>query len=102
MPKSARTHLGKRKEKYESRKPEYSKLYHTQRWIKQSKLYRRRNPLCVECLKYGITTDCTGKNKGCVDHIVPHRGDLRVFWDKDNWQTMCTMHHNQKSGKERL
>ena len=21
-----------------------------------------------------------------VDHIAPHRGDLRQFWDKRNWQ----------------
>ena len=102
MPKAARTHLGHKKVRYEN-KPVYSKLYHTRRWINQSRLYRKRNPLCVECLKHGITTDCTGKRKGAVDHIIPHRGDMKLFWDKNNnWQTLCTMHHNQKSAKEKL
>ena len=89
MPKAARTHLGQKKVRYEN-KPQ------------QSTLYRKRNPLCGECLKHNITTDCTGKKKGAVDHIIPHRGDMKLFWDKKNWQTMCTMHHNQKSAKEKL
>ncbi|MFT6535436.1 MAG: 5-methylcytosine-specific restriction endonuclease McrA [Loktanella salsilacus] len=29
-----------------------------------------------------------------VDHIIPHRGDQGKFWDKTNWQSLCTHHHN--------
>jgi 5-methylcytosine-specific restriction endonuclease McrA len=29
-----------------------------------------------------------------VDHIIPHRGDQAKFWDKLNWQSLCTHHHN--------
>ncbi len=29
-----------------------------------------------------------------VDHIVPHRGDMELFWDEDNWQSSCNWHHN--------
>ena len=103
---AARTHLGDKRRRYENKKPEYSKLYHTQRWIKQSNLFREKNPLCVACLQYGIITDCQGKDKngrpkGATDHIVPHKGNKRLFFDKTNWQTLCLMHHNQKSAKER-
>lgn len=42
-----------------------------------------------------------------VDHIQPHRGDLELFWDPENWQPLCALHHNstkrtaEKSGKMR-
>jgi 5-methylcytosine-specific restriction protein A len=35
-----------------------------------------------------------------TDHIIPHKGDLDLFWDSDNWQSLCERHHNAKSAKE--
>ena len=29
-----------------------------------------------------------------VDHRIPHKGDQKLFWDKANWQPLCTTHHN--------
>ncbi|WP_196941894.1 hypothetical protein [Pseudooceanicola algae] len=29
-----------------------------------------------------------------TDHIVPHKGDQRLFWDKNNWQPCCAWHHD--------
>jgi 5-methylcytosine-specific restriction enzyme A len=34
-----------------------------------------------------------------VDHIRPHRGDLGLFWDRHNWQSLCKVHHD--SSKQR-
>jgi 5-methylcytosine-specific restriction protein A len=25
---------------------------------------------------------------------VPHKGDRALFWDRDNWQPLCTSCHN--------
>jgi 5-methylcytosine-specific restriction enzyme A len=36
-----------------------------------------------------------------LDHIVPHRGDRERFWDRRNWQSICTAHHIEKSARER-
>lgn len=42
-----------------------------------------------------------------VDHIVPHKGDEKLFWDEDNWQALCPPHHDsdkqmlEKSGEQR-
>ncbi|WP_417724208.1 HNH endonuclease signature motif containing protein [Salipiger sp.] len=37
-----------------------------------------------------------------VDHIVPHRGDKALFWDRTNWQPLCGHHHNaHKQRQER-
>jgi 5-methylcytosine-specific restriction endonuclease McrA len=29
-----------------------------------------------------------------VDHIIPHRQDLTLFWDPNNRQPSCDRHHN--------
>lgn len=29
-----------------------------------------------------------------TDHIIPHRGDRRLFWDPDNRQPACRWHHD--------
>ena len=65
------------------------------RWQRVSKAYLQSHPLCVECMKRGRYTKAT-----VVDHIVPHRGDQKLFWDQANWQALCTHHHNIKTGRE--
>jgi 5-methylcytosine-specific restriction protein A len=32
-----------------------------------------------------------------VDHIKPHRGNQKLFWDEDNWQPMCKQCHDRKT-----
>ena len=51
-----------------------------------------KHPLCVECEKEGRYVRAT-----VVDHIVPHRGDQTLFWDEDNWQSLCKRHHDTKT-----
>ena len=29
-----------------------------------------------------------------VDHVKPHRGDERLFFDYENTQSLCEFHHN--------
>lgn len=29
-----------------------------------------------------------------VDHIIPHRGDLDLFHDPENWQSLCKHCHD--------
>lgn len=63
-------------------------------WQRASKDFLRKHPLCVECLKKGKLTAATD-----VDHIVPHRGDRRLFWDTSNWQSLCGTCHKQKTAR---
>jgi 5-methylcytosine-specific restriction protein A len=35
-----------------------------------------------------------------VDHIVPHRGDMALFWDRSNWQAMSKLCHDRKTARE--
>lgn len=29
-----------------------------------------------------------------TDHVVPHRGDMVLFWDQAMWQPACDWHHS--------
>ena len=45
-------------------------------WQKARKRYLEAHPLCIECMKEGKYVKATD-----VDHIIPHRGDKKLFWD---------------------
>jgi 5-methylcytosine-specific restriction endonuclease McrA len=32
-----------------------------------------------------------------VDHIRPHKGDRKLFWNRANWQPMTSSCHNRKT-----
>jgi Restriction endonuclease len=33
-----------------------------------------------------------------VDHVVPHRSDVALFWDElHNWQSLCYSCHSRKT-----
>ena len=66
------------------------------RWVAAKNAYLRRNPLCVICKSAGTMTYAI-----CVDHIIPHNGDMKLFWDiKNNWQSLCRHCHSQKTMKD--
>lgn len=62
---------------------------YTRRWDKARLTYLQRHPLCVYCERQGRVTAAT-----VVDHIIPHRGDQKLFWDTANWQSLCKPHHD--------
>ena len=62
-------------------------------WRKSRRRFLASNPLCAACLKRGVLTPAT-----VVDHIVPHRGAQRLFWDESNWQALCKQCHDCKTG----
>ena len=65
------------------------------RWQKARADYLSRNPACVMCDAEGIIT-----RANTVDHIVPHKGDERLFWDEGNWQALCASHHSSHKQKQ--
>jgi 5-methylcytosine-specific restriction protein A len=65
------------------------------RWQKARRRYLQRNPFCWHCDQEGRVTAATQ-----VDHIVPHRGDLLLFWDQENWQPLCASCHSRKTAIE--
>lgn len=58
------------------------------RWRVARVAFLREHPFCVHCLPLYVAATV-------VDHIVPHRGDQQLFWDKSNWQPLCKVCHDQ-------
>ncbi len=67
------------------------------RWQKARVAFLNANPLCAMCERRGRVTVAT-----VVDHVIPHRGDRRIFWDRENWQPLCaSCHDGAKQAEER-
>lgn len=65
------------------------------RWRKARKYFLKRHPLCERCKEQGQFVKAE-----VVDHIVPHRGDEKLFWDESNWQALCKSCHDSKTMTE--
>lgn len=65
------------------------------RWRKYRSAFLKEHPLCAECERNNRITLAT-----VVDHIIPHKGNKRLFWDSDNHEALCERCHNRKTAKE--
>ena len=78
-----------------NKRPTTSARGYNGKWQKASKTYLERNPCCIMCEAEGRIVKAD-----VVDHIIPHRGDSKLFWDtKNNWQGLCKPHHNSTKQK---
>ena len=84
-----------KRRRYDRRRPDSGKRGYDARWQKYTKIRLHMHPLCEYCRREGRIVAAT-----VTDHIQPHRGDRNLFWDAANHQSLCTFHHNQKSGQE--
>lgn len=66
-------------------------------WRKARAHFLRSHPLCMcaECKSEGLIVSAT-----VVDHVIPHRGDVRLFWDQTNWQSLTKPCHDRKTARE--
>lgn len=62
-------------------------------WGRARVVFLSANPLCRPCSRKSPPqiTPAT-----VVDHIVDHKGDQRLFWDRANWQPSCERCHNER------
>lgn len=70
-------------------------LYADRRWRHASAGFLRRNKWCADCGALGVHELATD-----VDHVVPHKGDRRLFWNRSNWQALCHRCHSRKTARE--
>ena len=90
------THSKEHDTVYRRQRGTSNKRGYTYRWQKEREAYLIRNPLCENCLnKHDVIRAATE-----VDHIIPHKGDMRLFWDTDNWQGLCKSCHSKKTAKD--
>lgn len=81
---------------WRSDKPTAAKRGYGYRWQKARELFLSKRPLCCACEAEGRVVVAT-----VVDHIEPHRGNDRLFWDEANWQPLCKAHHDAKTQLEK-
>jgi len=81
----------------DSKRPSAAKRGYDSKWNKyrRSFLSKPENMFCVRCKLKGLMTIAT-----VVDHITPHKGDKKLFWDSKNHQGLCERCHNSKTAKE--
>lgn len=67
---------------------------YTHDWEKERAEFLRQNPWCA------IKGSRCSKRATVVDHRIPHRGDMKLFWDRLNWQPACKPCHDSDKQRE--
>ncbi|WP_367948147.1 HNH endonuclease [Devosia sp. WQ 349K1] len=73
--------------------------YHSARWQKLRDAVLVRD--LYTCQQTGVLLIGAhpAPNSPVVDHVVPHRGDERLFWDVDNLQAVSKAYHDSDKRK---
>lgn len=69
--------------------------YTSSRWRTARLRFLTAHPLCQDCKALGRV-----RLANTVDHIVPHRGDVALFWDETNWRPSCASCHSMRTARQ--
>jgi len=97
MSKAAKQFRATKQRKFDPFMPcrKHYPLYKLAAWQKLRLRHLCKYPLCVDCMKEGRSVLAT-----IVDHIKDHVGNLDLFFDESNLQSLCAKHHSQKTYRE--
>lgn len=76
----------RQKREADQRRPSARQRGYTSKWDKARAEFLVGNPICSAP---GCDMPAT-----VVDHIEAHKGDMRLFWNRRNWQSLCKRHHD--------
>lgn len=94
-PLAARVSSGRDKEGHSAAAEPLRHLYSTVRWQRLKRRVHVRDAYQCQMESCGAVTP-----RPIADHRIPHRGDLALFWDETNVQTLCKPCHDGR--KQRL
>jgi 5-methylcytosine-specific restriction enzyme A len=80
---------------YDKNRGSSSERGYDNQWRKYRAMFLRDHPLCEICLKDENVSIAT-----VVDHIIPHKGDKKLFWNESNHQALCKECHDRKTATE--
>jgi len=81
---------------YETRRLPHVKVWlNSKRYINMRLRFIRKYPLCNHCSTLRNPVVAT-----ILDHITPHKGNYKLFWDYSNLQGLCKHCHDKKTAKE--
>lgn len=75
-----------RKARHDQRRPSARERGYNHQWRKERAAYLATH---LHCAMLGCNGHAT-----VVDHIIRHRGDNAIFWNRANWQALCAPCHN--------
>lgn len=82
----------KRAAEADARRPSARERGYDARWDVERAAFLKACPRCTRC----------GEPATVVDHVMPHRGDPKLFWNRSNWKGLCaTCHSRWKQSTER-
>ena len=73
-----------RNARFDATRPTARQRGYTRSWDKERAQYLLANTRCRRC----------GAPATVVDHIMPHKGNMVLFWNMANWQPLCLRCHN--------
>jgi 5-methylcytosine-specific restriction endonuclease McrA len=73
----------------DKRRPSARERGYTKDWERESKAFLAAHPVCIAC----------GSPATVVDHLIPHRGNQKLFWMRENWRPMCKPCHDRKTAQ---
>ncbi|WP_093359201.1 HNH endonuclease [Tropicimonas isoalkanivorans] len=85
-----RKRAAERNARHDRKRPNSSQRGYTGTWEKARLAFLAEHPRCRRC----------GGPADLVDHITPHKGDPARFWDRTNWQALCTHCHSGAKQRE--
>lgn len=90
MGRSCPTCSAKRKAAADARRPTAHARGYDTKWQKEKSAWLAKpgNRLCA--------CGC-GRTANMVDHIIPPKGDMKLFWDRSNWQAMHSSCNTRKA-----
>ena len=84
-----------RKARFDAQRPTSRQRGYDSKWQRESKAFLAlpENRFCA--------CGC-GRVADMVDHVIPHRGDKKLFWRRSNWQPMASSpcHSSRKQRQE--
>lgn len=86
----SRSAEAERNRRYEASRLSASQRQYSTKWRKERAAFLADHPTCVRC----------GATATVVDHVTPHRGDMKLFWRRSNWQALCTHCHSSTKQRE--
>jgi 5-methylcytosine-specific restriction protein A len=75
---------------YEQRRGSSARRGYGGKWLEAARRFLIAHPWCIKCSRLASE----------VDHIIPHKGDMKLFWDRKNWQSLCKECHSRKTAAE--
>jgi 5-methylcytosine-specific restriction protein A len=83
-------HTRERSKAYEKTRESAYRRGYTKRWEAVAEAHLLSHPLCETCQAPAAE----------VDHVIPHKGNMKLFWDPKNRQSLCKKCHSRKTAIE--